>query len=234
MARKRLSREKIINAFLASAFDKGAGATSLQDISDILLTKKASLYNHFSSRDDIYAAVLAYCRNSLAELHFLPDTLLADGAFLDEDIFSVCKKVLRRYLLLFGIEPLFQIYIFIRTEQYFCAEAYQTADAELTKVQDGIRTMLEAYAESGKIPFSDHSQLKQLADWFGAAFMQQLDAYIMRKKETVRQNPVCGAGSLFSMPPDDSALNSILLTAEANLKMSLQSAAGGCVRPTEL
>ena len=225
MARKRLSREKIINAFLTSAFDKGAGATSLQDISDILLIKKASLYNHFSSRDDMYAAVLSYCRDTLGELHFLPDTLLADGAFLDEDIFSVCKKILRRYLLLFGIEPLFQIYIFIHTEQYFCAAAYKIADAELTKVQDGIQILLEAYAQSGKIRFSDSPALKQLADWFGAAFMQQLDMYIMRKKETVRQNPECGAGSLFSMPPDDSTLDSILQLAETNLRMSIQCAA---------
>ena len=47
MGRKNISQEKIIQAFLASAFEKSAGATSLSDIAEYLEIKKASLYNHF-------------------------------------------------------------------------------------------------------------------------------------------------------------------------------------------
>ena len=43
MAKKKISREKIINAFLFSSFDKSAGATSLQDISNFLEIKKEAL-----------------------------------------------------------------------------------------------------------------------------------------------------------------------------------------------
>ena len=59
MSRKNISQEKIIQSFLASAFEKGAGATSLADISDSLEIKKASLYNHFAGRDDIYEETLS-------------------------------------------------------------------------------------------------------------------------------------------------------------------------------
>ena len=108
MSRKKLSREKIVNAFLTSAFDSSAGATSLQNISDILQIKKASLYNHFESRDEMYAAVVLYCREYLDDVNFLPDDMFLNGSFIEEDIFFVVKKILRRYILLFENEPLFQ------------------------------------------------------------------------------------------------------------------------------
>jgi len=56
MSKKNISQEKIIQAFIASAFEKSAGGTSLADISESLEIKKASLYNHFSSRDEMYTA----------------------------------------------------------------------------------------------------------------------------------------------------------------------------------
>ena len=151
MARKKLSREKIINAFLVSAFDSSAGATSLQNISDILQIKKASLYNHFESRDEMYAAVVLYCREYLDDVNFLPDDMFLNGSFIEEDIFFVVKKILRRYILLFENEPLFQIYVFIHTEQYFCRAAYLAVDAERNKIQNGFRTIFDAYLETGAI-----------------------------------------------------------------------------------
>lgn len=218
MARKKLSREKIINAFLVSAFDSSAGATSLQNISDILQIKKASLYNHFESRDEMYAAVVLYCREYLDDVNFLPDDMFLNGSFIEEDIFSVVKKILRRYILFFENEPLFQIYVFIHTEQYFCRAAYLAVDAERNKIQNGFRTLFDAYLETGAICNSESKDMHILSDWFASAFLQQLDIYIMRKKEVVRQNPECGAGSLFSMPSDESELEEILKIAEENLR----------------
>ena len=43
MSKKNISQEKIIQAFIASAFEKSAGGTSLADISESLEIKKASL-----------------------------------------------------------------------------------------------------------------------------------------------------------------------------------------------
>ena len=54
MSRKNLSREKIIQAFLTASFEKSAGATSLADVSDALEIKKASLYNHFENKEQMY------------------------------------------------------------------------------------------------------------------------------------------------------------------------------------
>ena len=65
MSKKNISQEKIIQAFIASAFEKSAGGTSLADISESLEIKKASLYNHFSSRDEMYAAAVDFCGKKL-------------------------------------------------------------------------------------------------------------------------------------------------------------------------
>ena len=78
--------------------------------------------------------------------------------------------------------------------------------------------VLEAYTEAGKLRDSGSENTRLFADWYASAFLQQLDIYIMHKKEIVRQNPVCGAGSLFSMPSDESVLEEILKCAEGNLR----------------
>ena len=53
MPRPLINQEKIIEAALFCAFDKGMGDTSLNDISNYLSIKKASLYNHFASKEDM-------------------------------------------------------------------------------------------------------------------------------------------------------------------------------------
>ena len=71
MSKKNISQEKIIQAFLTSAFDKSAGGTSLADVADSLEIKKASLYNHFDNRAAMYAASVEYCKNQIGAVEFL-------------------------------------------------------------------------------------------------------------------------------------------------------------------
>ena len=104
----------------------------------------------------------------------------------------------------------------------FYEAAYLAVDAERNKIQKGFRTIFDAYLETGKILNSESKDMRILADWYASAFLQQLDIYIMHKKETVRRNPECGAGSLFSMPSDESELEEILKIAEENLRQIVQ------------
>ena len=73
MSRKNISQEKIIQSFLASAFEKSAGATSLADISHSLEIKKASLYNHFESKENMYSSTLELCGKEINLVSFLSD-----------------------------------------------------------------------------------------------------------------------------------------------------------------
>ena len=47
MSKKNISQEKIIQAFLSSAFERSAGATSLQDVAASLEIKKGRVFAAF-------------------------------------------------------------------------------------------------------------------------------------------------------------------------------------------
>ena len=94
MASKNISREKIISAFLFCAFDKNVGATSLQDIAEYLGIKKASLYNHFQGRDEMYAETLAYCGSQMEALNFIPENFMKLDLFQKKSLTDVFNTLL--------------------------------------------------------------------------------------------------------------------------------------------
>lgn len=214
MAKKKISREKIINAFLFSSFDNSAGATSLQDISNFLEIKKASLYNHFSSKDEMYEATLDYCKEYLSSVNFIPDEINLIKSVEKDSLFTLLRKIIKRYLKLYEAEPLFQIYTFIHTEQYFNPKAAVISDEEITKIEDGLFNIFKIYSDYKKIKELSETEIKNISKWFSSAIINQFDIYITHKKEIVRQNPESGAGSLFALPTDDTALNSIIKLVE--------------------
>ena len=112
MASKNISREKIISAFLFCAFDKNVGATSLQDIAEYLGIKKASLYNHFQGRDEMYAETLAYCGSQMEALNFIPENFMKLDLFQKKSLTDVFNTLIRRYIQIYEAEPYFQIFFF--------------------------------------------------------------------------------------------------------------------------
>lgn len=218
MSHKKLSKEKIITAFLFSAFDKSAGATSLQDISDILQIKKASLYNHFESRDAMYDATLDFCKNSLNSLNFIPDELRLSGKLGTESLLLTLKKILKRYINLYEAEPLFQIYSFVNSEKYFNPQAQEISNREYEKIYSGIEEIFKILIKNEKCKKLTSSELKYSVNIISSVIKTQIDLYLAQKKEIVRQNPECGAGSLFALPTDEAAVSLILKTCEFFVK----------------
>ncbi len=60
-------KEEIIAAALTLAAEKGLGTVSMQQIADKVGITKASLYNHFASRDAIVDAMYAFLRQAARE-----------------------------------------------------------------------------------------------------------------------------------------------------------------------
>ncbi len=206
MSKKNISQEKIIQAFLSSAFDKSAGGTSLADVADSLEIKKASLYNHFDSREAMYAASVEYCKNQIGAVEFLLPKIadsLADKKITLEGAF---KKLISRYFGLFDSEPLFKMYVFVHSEQYFNADCLKIVQAQSEKMTEDIKKL-----------FGNAKEMKDLAQDCASLILQQLDAYIAVRKETVRQNPESGAGSLFELPSDNNIINRTVKLVEAFL-----------------
>ena len=256
MAKKRIDRDKILQAFLTCAFEKSAGAVSLADIASLLGVNKASLYNHFSSRDAICEAAIDFCADYMSGVRFIPESAdsLAPLSFSD-----ALTKIVKQYFRSYEIEPLFQMYAFIHSSKFFSSEAFRAAERETQKIADDTASFIARFAAEGKLPFAKNEYglknvsdadakakaekqpsgtpdagssgsvsytlqtavfdtLKEKALFFARELSAELSAYIVEKKETLRQNPESGAGSLFALPADDSALAKIIARAEAYWK----------------
>ena len=218
MSKKNISQEKIIQAFLASAFDKSAGATSLADVSEGLEIKKASLYNHFESRDAMYAASIAYSANEIGAVSFLEEKTLESIKGGKTAPAAVFKKLITRYFELFENEPLFQIYVFIHSEQYFNLEALKIVEGENNQLCDSIKDMLSAFVAAKKIDKKSEKELKDISAEITAVIIQHRDSYLAGRKEIVRQNPDSKTGGLFALPTDEVALSRTLKLVEVMLK----------------
>jgi len=218
MSKKNISQEKIIQSFIASAFEKSAGATSLSDISEILEIKKASLYNHFESREAMYDATLEHCAKEIANVSFLPEKTLDNIKNNKVAPLPLFKRLIIRFFELYENEPFFHIYVFVHTEQYFNLPALKIVENELEKFTGEIKTLLQEFATAGKLQKKTEKELKDISLTIAAIIFQQRDFYIATRKETVRQNPECDAGSLFALPTDETAVSKTIKLIEGIVK----------------
>ena len=214
MSKKNISQEKIIQAFLSSAFDKSAGATSLADVADSLEIKKASLYNHFESRDAMYDASIDYCAEHIGKVEFVTQKVLEAVTAQKITVQAAIKKLISRYFSLFDSEPLFKMYVFVHTEQYFNAKALKIVQNQIEKIAEDIKTIfIQAIKDKSE------KEIKELALACTSLILAQLDAYIAVRKETIRQNPETGAGSLFELPSDNNIINKAARLVEGLLSV---------------
>ena len=120
------------------------------------------------------------------------------------------KKQISRYFSLFDSEPLFKMYVFVHTEQYFNANALKIVQIQIEKMSEDIKAIFASFIKD-----KSDKELKDLASACTSLILQQLDVYIAVRKETIRLNPETGAGSLFELPSDNNIINKATRLAEA-------------------
>lgn len=219
MSKKNISQEKIIQAFISCAFEKSAGATSLADIADSLEIKKASLYNHFENRDSMYNASIEYCGRELGAVNFLPEHLME---MIDRDntvLSDLLERLVTRFFELYENSPLFEMYSFIHTEQYFNLGALKIVEEENNLIVEDIFKALSMFEGSGELIGKAERDIKNIAKVIGAIIIQKRDYHIASRKEIVRQNPDSGVGSLFALPADESSVKETIDIIENYLKI---------------
>lgn len=222
MSKKQITREKIIHSFLSSASEKSPGATSLADISEVLDIKKASLYNHFASREEMYNATLELCSSEILNSSFISRSTIESAADKKTQPVAVFKKVITAYFKLFESDPFIKMYVFVHSEQYFNKQAMDIVLADYKRLSDGIYSLLKAFKDAGKLPASV-KDLRETANIISALTGSQLDKFIAQKQEVIRLNPDTGAGSLFALPTDENMLNRCLKPVETLLKTIFES-----------
>lgn len=154
----------------------------------------------------MYDATIEYCGKEIQNVSFLTEKTL-DSLNEKSNPQAVLKRLITRFFNLYENEPLFEMYVFIHTEQYFNKDALEIVRKEFEKITDEIKSLLSAFCKYEKIDNKTEKELKESAAGITAIIFQQRDMYIANRKETVRQNPESGAGSLFALPTDEAALN---------------------------
>jgi len=218
MGRKNISREKIIQSFLMSSFNKSAGATSLSDISELLGIKKASLYNHFENKDEMYNAAIEYCGKELGLINFEMEKTfdsIRNSKILPTTLF---RRLISRYFNLFETEPLFQIYIFLCTEQYYNDSALEIFVGQKVKLEESIRKIISLFVEVKRMATVTEKEIKDFSLIISMIIISGLDSYLATRKSTIRKNPETGVGCLFALPTDEASVNRTIKIVEYSLK----------------
>lgn len=204
---KKISKEDIIHALLELSFVYSTGATSLGDIAARLGIKKASLYNHFESRDDLIEKATIYCASYLKAMTFAPSNLqeLAEKYSAG----AVLKGTVNRYFKMFQKNPLFEIYTFVQSQKYFSKEASEIIKENDAKVIKQTLKILQILVQEKKLPPVPPSRLQYAAVWFCSGINELLNRFLLDRKQTIMKAPADGPEGLFNLPENLDQLKKI-------------------------
>lgn len=206
MSRKLITRAKIIEAALFSAFKNGMGAVSLSDIAQSLQIKKASLYNYFSGKEELLCAVYEYADDFYSRVNFLDEEIFAkiNSANAQKKFKFITEEFVRAH----EREPLLQICVLVFSEKYFnknCLEIFQKQKLKLKNQSLAFFKFVSAIWQKK----NSAAELNSLSENFVEGLFARLDFYLAQKKEVIRNNPECDAGSLFALPSDEEGIEKI-------------------------
>lgn len=209
---KKLSKESVIMAFLDASFFYSPGAASLSDIATRLGVKKASLYNHFSSREDIVHQATDFCSEYLKALSFIPQNI--ESVINKYSAESVFKGISTNYIKMHGQKPLFQIYTFIQAQKYFSAESANVAEQCDLRLAKQVEKVLNLLCSAQKLPQMSEQKIEIASRWFARSLRTILSRCLLKKKKIVVENPDYGEGELFDLPESNEWFKEALPLAE--------------------
>lgn len=203
---EKLSNDQIIKALLDAAFFRSAGDTSLANVADNLGIKKASLYNHFESKQDMMNKATESCGEYINGINFIPNDV--QGVAQRYPAETVLKGLVSRYVKMHEKDPLFQIYTFLESQKFFDSNAARLIEERNRRLVEQTETVLIALFEHNKISIQKF-QIHGAAVWFCAGMNDLLSSYLLARKEVVKQNPPSGEGELFTLETDEESIERI-------------------------
>ena len=196
MPSEKITKEKIIKAVLECAFSDSVGSASLSKKKKKLGIKKASLYNHYESRDAIIDDTINYCGECLSRLSLIPAEMEMTARKYNCDV--VLKGLVHRWIKIFEKEPFIQIYSFIESQKYFSSKIHDIKNECGKRFLNQIEIALNSLENAGKISVVSGEYRTSRAESFYALLNSLVDSYICSRKKVIRQNPKSGKGELFS------------------------------------
>ncbi|GCF93854.1 hypothetical protein NRIC_17450 [Enterococcus florum] len=146
------TKEQILRCTLELASETGLGNVSLQKIADRVGVRKATLFSHYKSKDEIIEALYRYIRTmAVANRKGLP---LEHPAFLqDKTAVEVLESVVFAYKAMNESRDMAMFYRFIYSERVFNPLAAKIMIEETQTMLAQVQQLLAAMQESGLLRF---------------------------------------------------------------------------------
>lgn len=148
----RNRKEEIIQAALDLAAKNGLGTVSMQQIADKVGITKASLYNHFSSRDEIVEAMYELLRNTSKENANIVG-IDYDQLTADRTLNTILTDAVNSYKSIVTDPQMFQFYSIIMSERPINSAAAEIMVRETRTMINATKTLFYAL------------QVKKIADF---------------------------------------------------------------------
>jgi len=147
-------RNEIVFATLELASEKGLGTVSMQQIADKVGITKASLYNHFSSREEIVDAMYEVIRQSTKDRMSIGDVDY-EGLASSRSMEEVLSKSVMSYRGMVRDPKLNLFYKVIISERATDPKAAEIMVRETETMIDATKRLLIALQSKGKASFFD-------------------------------------------------------------------------------
>jgi len=148
----RNRKKEIIQATLELAAKNGMGTVSMQQIADKLGITKASLYNHFSSRDEIVDAMYEFLRKTSKENANIGE-IDYDQLTADRTLNTILTDAVNSYKSIVTDPQMFQFYSIIMSERAINSAAAEIMVRETRTMINATKTLFYAL------------QVKRIADF---------------------------------------------------------------------
>jgi len=142
-------KEEIIYATLDLASEKGLKAVSMSQIADKVGMKAPSLYNHFSSKDDIIKAMYSLLRQKAQQSHSSGAVSLVDLS--SKTLEQILTESLDTYLNMISDRDMLRFFRVLYSERSISPAAAQIMLDETEHMVQSTRSMFYALAVHGKM-----------------------------------------------------------------------------------
>lgn len=147
-------RNEIVFATLELAAENGLGSVSMQQIANKIGITKASLYNHFSSRDEIveamYETIRQASKQKVVRTNIDYDALAKSGTF-----YEVLMKAVSSYRAIVHEPQMFLFYKLIMAERSINPAAAEIMVKETKTMIDATKALFRSLEANGKAEFMD-------------------------------------------------------------------------------
>ena len=147
-------RNEIVFATLELAAENGLGSVSMQQIANKIGITKASLYNHFSSRDEIveamYETIRQASKQKVVRTNIDYDALAKSGTF-----YEVIMKAVSSYRAIVQEPQMFLFYKLIMAERSINPAAAEIMVKETKTMIDATKVLFRSLEANGKAEFMD-------------------------------------------------------------------------------